>query len=72
MSSEKVMKNIRALNSYHGDEAKIFVCFTFSETFKDVSRNHQNFTLLGQGRHEIPMWVSDPGTKILGIQRVNT
>ena len=47
--------------------------FTFYEAFKDEPIPHKNFTLLGQGSHEIPGGdppVSDVGTKTLGNRRV--
>ena len=48
------MKSIWSLNSYHRDETRYSISFTFSDTFKDVPSTHQNFTLLDLTSHEIP------------------
>ena len=60
---------------------KIFINFTFYETFKDEPISHKNSTLLDQGSHETPGGRADPpppppvfdvGTNTLGNRRVNT
>ena len=60
---------------------KYLINFTFYDIFKEEPIPHKNFTLLGQGSHEIsgvrsapppppPPVVSDVGTKTLGNRRV--
>ena len=58
---------------------KILINFTFFEAVRDETIAYKNFTLLGQGSHEIPggssstppPLVSDEGTNTLGNRRVN-
>ena len=55
---------------------RYLINFTFFETVRDEPIPHKNFTLLGQGSHEIPggsarpPLVSDVGTNTLGNRRV--
>ena len=60
-----------------GQNERYLINFTFYETFKDEPIPHTNFTILGQGSHEIPggdhptpLLVFDVGTKTLGNRRV--